>query len=132
MGIYAFRGCSALQSITLPSTLIDIDQFAFGDCTRLMEVAIPEGIQKISNNAFNKGCLELERLSFPRLSTRLNIIRAGQTEIRNKIDAACIDRRAWVELRNGELFIPRSVMAQTGAWGSIRQSLNRVNELITY
>jgi len=128
IGLYAFRCCSSLRSINLPSTLIDIDQFAFAECTSLREVAVPEGIQKISSNAFN-GCLELERLSFPSLTTRLNnIIRAGQTEIRNKIDSARFGGGAWV-LRNGELFIPRSALRD---WEAIRQNLDRIDEVITY
>lgn len=135
IGINAFRGCSYLQSITLPSTITNVEQFAFRECTSLRSVELHEGIGDgdIWLNAFD-GCLELERLSFPRLSTRLNnIIRASQTEIRNKIDVARSNWRVGVELRNGELFVPRSVLAQTReAWESIRQSLNRVNELTTY
>jgi len=76
----------------------------------------------------------LERLSFSRLSTRLNnIIRASQTEIRNNINDARTGGRAWVEWDDGEMFIPRSVLAQTrNNWEAIRQNLNRVNEWITF
>ena len=60
IGLYAFRGCSSLHIITLPSTLIDIGQFSFLECNRLREVEFHEGIKKISSNAFNR-CLALER-----------------------------------------------------------------------
>ena len=135
IGVYAFRYCRSLQSIILPSTLVQIGPYAFGECTRLRDVAIHEGIQKISSNAFNR-CLALERLSFSGLSLRIEaIIKAGHTEIRNKIDTARIGiggRAAWVQWEDGEIFIPRSALTGNNWEAAIRQNLGRMKRLIEY
>jgi len=80
----AFERCESLLLIRLPSTLIYLCDYVFDGCSSLGEVEINEGIKKIGVDAF-KRC-ESERLKFPGISTRIdNIIRAGQSEIADKI-----------------------------------------------
>jgi len=101
IGYRSFQNCRSLQSIVLPSTVTEIDKFAFWSCTNLREVVINNEDILIGNKAFSE-CTSLERFSFPSLSTRLtNIIQAGQTDIKAKMD----DIPA-VEWRDGELIIP--------------------------
>ena len=77
----------------------------------------------------------MERLSFPGLSLRIEVIikslnKAGQTEIRNKINIRRgLTLRARVEWEDGEIFIPRSALRD---WEAIRQNLDRVDKLVTY
>lgn len=59
-------------------------------------------------------------------------IRAGQTEIRNKIDVARGSRYgAVVEWRDDKLYITRTRLA-VGNWDTVRQSLGRMDILVTY
>jgi len=54
IGEYAFRG-AGMESVSLPSTLTEIDQYAFAFCNSLNNVTIPDNVTSIGNGAFN-GC----------------------------------------------------------------------------
>ena len=60
----AFRGCTALTSVTIPSSVRSIGYFAFLNCTSLLRVDIAEGVSRIQLCAF-KGCEKLERITLP-------------------------------------------------------------------
>ena len=47
----AFRDCSSLESITLPSTVTEIGIYAFYGCSNLREVAFNDGLQTIGASA---------------------------------------------------------------------------------
>ena len=64
IGYRAFSGCSSLQSITLPSTVIQIRPAAFYECIKLREVVLNEGLQKIEGSAF-EGCKSLQIITLP-------------------------------------------------------------------
>ena len=51
MGAHAFTGCTSLESIDLPSTVIKICVNAFYGCRNLLEVVLNEGLQEIDANA---------------------------------------------------------------------------------
>lgn len=57
------NGISALQSISLPSTLKNISDNAFYGCTGLTTITIPTSVQTIGNYAF-KNCSKLENVIF--------------------------------------------------------------------
>ena len=48
----AFRGCSSLTSITIPSSVTSIGDAAFSGCSSLTSITIPESVTSIGNNAF--------------------------------------------------------------------------------
>ena len=54
----AFRNCSALTKIVLPSKLLSIDEYVFCNCTALKEVVFSDTLFNISNSAF-MGCTSL-------------------------------------------------------------------------
>lgn len=56
----AFRNCSNLESVTLPSTLKEIGYGAFYDCIKLSNLEIPNSISKVGSYAFN-GCSSLTK-----------------------------------------------------------------------
>ena len=58
IGEYAFWGCKGLEKLTLPSSLIKIDRFAFEECTDLKEVVANEGLEIIGQSAFRNSALE--------------------------------------------------------------------------
>ena len=74
IGSYAFRSCTSLSSITLPSTVTEIGSSAFGFCVNLREVVLNEGLQKIGNASFC-GCVLLSSITLP--STVITVVGGG-------------------------------------------------------
>jgi len=60
----SFQYCSSLQSITIPSTVNEIEQFAFYECTNLREVVLNDGIKRIKSRVF-QDCTSLEHITIP-------------------------------------------------------------------
>lgn len=52
LGDYMFSGCSALTSLTLPSSVTKIGNYAFENCSGLTSLVIPSGVTKIGDHAF--------------------------------------------------------------------------------
>ena len=71
IGYEAFRGCSQMTSISLPSTVSRIEQGAFWDCTGLTSVVIPKRVTELSMQLF-EGCTSLTSLTLPK---NLKVIR---------------------------------------------------------
>ncbi len=59
MGGYTFRGCTALEEVTLSHYLKSIGYFTFQGCKALKSIVIPPLVEKIDEQAFN-GCSSLE------------------------------------------------------------------------
>ena len=55
---------SSLISVSLPSTLKTISDYAFKDCAALQDPDFPDRLEKIGNNAF-EGCTSLTRMELP-------------------------------------------------------------------
>ena len=127
IGECAFLGCTSLESsITLPSTT-DIGMFAFQNCWCLREVGLHEGLQTIGDYAFS-GCSSLERLTFPGISNRLNIImQTGHYPI---VEAKLDEARGVVERRGNELFV--RVIRGDSNWNTIKASLDQIVSWIRY
>ncbi len=53
IGIYAFKDCSKLTSITIPNNVTSIGSSAFYGCTSLTSVTIPDSVTSIGYGAFN-------------------------------------------------------------------------------
>ena len=64
IGNYAFEGCSALTSVTIPDSVTSIGYFAFEDCSALTSVTIPDSVTSIGNYAF-EGCRALASVTIP-------------------------------------------------------------------
>ena len=71
IGYEAFRGCSQMTSISIPSSVTRIEQSAFRECTGLTSVVIPKRVTEISIQLF-EGCTSLTSLTLPR---NLKVIR---------------------------------------------------------
>ena len=59
----AFRGMSALVSVSTANTVLTIGDSAFRDCTSIVEPQLP-GVTTVGDNAF-RGCTALERTGCP-------------------------------------------------------------------
>ena len=55
---FAFRNCSELTSIAIPSSVTIIGNSAFSGCNGLMSITIPNSVTSIGDNAFS-GCSKL-------------------------------------------------------------------------
>ena len=66
MGAYAFSYCASLTNVTIPSTLLSIEQRTFEECTSLETVSFPKtaSLKSIGNCVFQH-CQLLQSLSFP-------------------------------------------------------------------
>lgn len=62
---YAFEGCTKLANFTFPDRTIEIGAYAFQDCWAFpANLVIPEGVEKIGNEAFN-AANSIETISLP-------------------------------------------------------------------
>ena len=70
IGDCAFYGCESLESITIPSTVEEIDQQAFISCNSLREVVLSDGLKKIGQFAF-QSCTSLQSIAIPSSVTEI-------------------------------------------------------------
>ena len=59
----AFRNCSSLWKVTLPSSIVSIGDDAFSGCTNLSYLDIPNSVDSIGNSAFSNA--NISRLIIP-------------------------------------------------------------------
>ena len=52
IGKYAFNGCMGLVNATIPTTVHTVGDYAFNNCTGLVNVTISEGVQALGEGAF--------------------------------------------------------------------------------
>ena len=64
MGIDIFSGCSNLINVELPKKITSIPQSTFQNCNNLTSIIIPDGVTSIGGNAFS-GCLSLASIEIP-------------------------------------------------------------------
>ena len=60
-----FKGCHALNSVSLPRSLKKLNESCFADCEHLSEITLPDGIEFIGRYAF-WDCSSLENINIPR------------------------------------------------------------------
>ena len=60
----ALRGCTNLQSVSLPQSLLYIHEDAFRDCEKICWITFPETMVSIGENAF-LGCRQLSTVFIP-------------------------------------------------------------------
>ena len=60
----AFAGNETIKSITLPSTLVEIEHRAFDGCKSITELVIPDSVRTINEGAF-AGLCNLKKLTVP-------------------------------------------------------------------
>ncbi len=67
---YAFRNCSGLISVTIPSSVTSISSYAFVDCSGLTSVTIPSSVNSIGSYAF-VNCSGLTSVTIPNSVTSI-------------------------------------------------------------
>ena len=58
IGNYVFKGCTSLESITIPATATSLGTNVFEGCTNLASITIPSSVTSIGSNTFD-GCTRL-------------------------------------------------------------------------
>ena len=69
IGYKAFYN-STLQEIVIPESVTDIEEYAFGSCSKLTSVTIGDGVTSIGNNAFSY-CSSLTSITIPNSVTSI-------------------------------------------------------------
>ena len=64
IGEYAFSWCSSLTSITIPDGITSIGVEAFSHCSSLTSITIPDSVTSIGNSAF-RDCSRLTSITIP-------------------------------------------------------------------
>ena len=97
IGKEAFQWCDRTFDITLPDSIVCIEEYAFSDCFHLMNVVFGKGLKIIRNNAF-WGCARLTHITIPenvelieekafyRCFNLVEICNCSQTDITLEID----------------------------------------------
>lgn len=70
IGYSAFEKCTALTTITLPSTVKRLLESCFANCTSLETVNLPDGLEQIYEKAFYV-CSELKNITLPNTLTSI-------------------------------------------------------------
>ena len=70
IGDNAFGGCSSLTSIAIPNSVTSIGMWAFSGCSKLTSITIPSSITSIDMDAF-RNCIGLTSVEIPNSVTSL-------------------------------------------------------------
>ncbi len=70
IGVWAFKGCTSLESIDIPNSVTSIGKYAFEGCTSLESIDIPNSVTKIDDSAF-EDCTSLESIDIPNSVTEI-------------------------------------------------------------
>lgn len=69
---YAFRGCSGLTSVTIPSSVTSLGRNSFENCSGLTSVAIPNSVISIGWSVFS-GCSGLTSVTLPNTIDQISL-----------------------------------------------------------
>lgn len=81
IGEEAFEGCTALQSVSMPRMTGSIGYAAFSDCNTLQSISLPE-VTKIGNSTFHY-CTALESVNLPKTTEIGNVSFADCTALKS-------------------------------------------------
>jgi len=70
IGDYAFRICTSLTSIIIPSSVTSIGNYAFYNCSSLTSITIPSSVTSIGESAFRE-CSDLTNITIPESVTSI-------------------------------------------------------------
>ncbi len=72
IGNEAFKKCTAMTSVSIPSTVTSIGNYAFWACNSLASVTLPENTTTIGDYSFN-GCSKLKSIVIPQNVTYIGV-----------------------------------------------------------
>ena len=80
IGMYAFGDCSSLASIKLPNSISSIGDSAFLGCSNLASITISKSVTSIAGNVFEK-CSSLTSVIYLRTTEQWNAIKKGRSAL---------------------------------------------------
>ncbi|MGI5070624.1 leucine-rich repeat domain-containing protein [Treponema pectinovorum] len=63
IGEGAFKDCTSLKEVAIPDSVVSIEKLAFSGCSALESVTIPAAVNSLENTVF-EGCTSLKRFAF--------------------------------------------------------------------
>ena len=63
IGLEAFSGCTGLRNINIPGNVVNIGEYAFSN-TKITKIAIPNNVTAIKDSTF-RGCTALKEITIP-------------------------------------------------------------------
>ncbi|NLL56014.1 MAG: leucine-rich repeat protein [Clostridiales bacterium] len=134
---YAFSGCDNLKSVIIPQGVAIISSYAFYNCTSLTSITMPDSLQNIGSYAFYN-CIGLTEITIPK-----NVVTIGTnvfTNVSAKIDFALdsviksIGSGAFSHYKGEQITLSDSIMEiQSSAFYSCSNLLNiNLPDSLTY
>ena len=108
IGVYAFRDCALLTSVTIPEGVTTIEECAFFKCTSISTITIPEGVTSVGNSVF-LGCEKLETITLPYSLKEIGTFAFGvNAEWISEVNVPCSwnDEVFYTDFKDGVLKIP--------------------------
>jgi len=65
-----FRECNSLKKVILPTSLYNLESYAFSGCQNLEEVVLPEGLTNVGYDSFRE-CHKLSKINIPSSVTNI-------------------------------------------------------------
>ena len=136
IGQYAFYDCSSLTSVVIPNSVTNIDEWAFGSCSGLTSVTISDGVKSIGLAAFIE-CNKLTSVTIPNSVTTIDKRTfegcSGLTNVNIPNTVTSIGDDAFRNCRSlTSVTIPSSVTSiSTGAFFACLTSVNIPNNVIS-
>ena len=75
----AFKGCSSLKSVILPSTVRYIGFDAFAGCSSLSHISIPRGVAELEDGEVFSACDSLGEISYGGSQAEWEMLNRGKT-----------------------------------------------------
>ena len=69
---YAFRNCSLIKSVVIPEGIISIGDYSFENCKNLEHIVLPQSLKSIGRGAF-RHCEKLKSIVLPSTVTSLSV-----------------------------------------------------------
>ena len=108
---YAFSGCSAMETVTLPEGLTSIEYNAFSGCSGLKEIKIPESVTGIGFQAFYN-CSSLASVELPDREEAITMLAGKWASDTGRIFEGCTSLET-VEIPQKWTSIPASMFVNS-------------------
>ena len=109
---YAFCDCTSLQSVTITNSVTSIEKYAFYKCNQLESVVIPNSVRTIGEYAFTQ-CSLLSSIVIPNSVTEIKestFAQCGLTDIKIGNQVKYIRYRAFYGHKCAKIIIPDNVI----------------------